>query len=58
MEPLWTKITYEMVDDLMGKICHTYKVEDNIHFLVNRTAMRDLLEKFVEQKLESYEFKE
>lgn len=57
MDPLWNKISFELVEELLNKACHTYPVTDNIHFLVNRTAVRDILFTFVEENLESYEFK-
>lgn len=58
MEPLWSKITPEMADKLLNCASHSYAVEDGIHFLVNRTAIRDILHTFMEEYLESYEFKD
>lgn len=57
MESLWSKITINDVEELLKKACFTYSVDDGEHFLVNRTAIRDMIHIYMEEKLESYEFK-
>jgi hypothetical protein len=57
VESLWTKLTVELAEDLLNKACFSYKVDNGEHFLVNRTAVRDMLHIFIEENLESYEFK-
>ena len=57
MESLWDKVSFELAEDLLNKASHTYAVDDGIHFLLNRTAIWDILHTFVEENLESYEFK-
>lgn len=57
MEPLWKSVTPEMAEQLLNQAAFAYAVEDNVHYMVTLTTIRDIICTYVEQNMESYELK-
>lgn len=56
MDSLWKVISKDMSKELLENAAHVWPVGDST-YIINTTTIQDILISFVEQKLESYEFK-
>lgn len=57
MGTLWEQVTAEMVDHALQNAAFVEEVSNGTQFVVNRTAVKSIIVDFIEQNLESYDFK-